>query len=103
MAKKYHLRYLSLFEQDLDSAVMYITYDLQNPAAANRLLDDVDTAIKKRLANPLGFKPYDSKRDRIHKYYRIPIRNYIVFYVVIDDVMEVRRFQYSKRNLIQLI
>ena len=31
--------------------------------------------------------------------YRIYVKNYMIFYVVIDDVMEVRRILYNKRNL----
>ncbi|GHV79520.1 hypothetical protein AGMMS49944_13110 [Spirochaetia bacterium] len=31
----------------------------------------------------------------MHKYYRIYVKNYTVFYVVIDDTMEVRRFMYT--------
>ena len=55
------------------------------------------------LNNPLAFKPYKSIRDRQNDYYRINVRNYAVFYVVIEDVMEVRRFVYSKRNLPEII
>jgi len=31
-------------------------------------------------------------------YYAIYIRNYVVFYTVMDDVMEVRRFVYNRQN-----
>ena len=53
----------------------------------------------KRLKNPFAFEPFRSGRERKHPYYRINIRNYAVFYVVIGDVMEVRRFVYARRNL----
>jgi len=98
-SKKYTLSYLPLFEQDLAAARDYIAFTLHNPIAAIRLVEDTDKAILKRLDNPLGFPPYHSARDRKQPYYRINIRNYSVFYVVIGDVMEVRRFVYSKRNL----
>ena len=58
--KKYRLRYLSLFEQDLVQAVSYITNVLQNPAAAEKLANDVETAILERLNNPLAFELYPS-------------------------------------------
>ncbi|MCM1488697.1 MAG: type II toxin-antitoxin system RelE/ParE family toxin, partial [Firmicutes bacterium] len=35
--------------------------------------------------------------------YRIYVGNYTVFYVVIGDVMEVRRFIYSRRNFDRLL
>ncbi len=99
MIGKYKLSYLPMFEEDLAAARDYIAYTLRNPIAALRLIEDTEAAILKRLDNPLGFEPYRSKIDRRHPYYRIHIRNFTVFYVVIEDVMEVRRFVYSKRNL----
>jgi plasmid stabilization system protein ParE len=103
MDKEYTLCYLPLFEQDLAEARDYIAFTLQNPEAALRLVKDTEAAILKRLNNPLAFKPYHSVRDRKQPYYRINIRNYSVFYVVIGNVMEVRRFVYSKRNLPEIV
>lgn len=103
MVKKYRLRYLPLFEQDMSGIADYISDDLQNPQAALRLIDDVDAAIRKRLTAPLIYAPYDSKKAREHVYYTIRVRNYTVFYVVIDDVMEVRRVIYSRRDLAELL
>jgi len=103
MDKKYTLSYLPQFEHDLAAARDYITFTLQNPDAALRLVEDAEKAILKRLENPLSFQPYPSKRGRKLPYYRITVRNFSVFYVVIDDVMEVRRFVYSKRNLPEIL
>lgn len=95
---KYQLRYLPLFEQDLIQTVRYITNMLKNPDAALRLVEDVQAAILERLDNPIAFEPYSSAQTREYPYYRIYIRNYVVYYVVIDDVMEVRRFIYGARD-----
>jgi len=92
-----------MFEQDLAEAREYIAFTLKNPTAALRLVADTERAILKRLSNPLGFEPHRSAKDRELPYYRINIRNYSVFYVVIGDVMEVRRFVYGKRNLPDII
>jgi len=101
--KKYSLRYLPLFEHDLATVRRYIERDLHNPGAALRLIVDTENAINKRLANPLSFEPLRSIKSRKHLYYPIYIRNYMVLYVVIGDVMEVRRFVYIKRDLTKLI
>ena len=103
MCKEYTLSYIPQFEHDLAAARDYITFTLQNPAAALRLIEDAEKAILKRLENPLSFQHYPSKRKRKHPYYRINVRNFAIFYVVIDDVMEVRRFVYSKRNLPEIL
>ncbi|MCC8028901.1 MAG: type II toxin-antitoxin system RelE/ParE family toxin [Lachnospiraceae bacterium] len=97
--KTYQLSYLPLFEQDLLETVDYISNVLQNEDAADRLIDDIDEAIMKRLDNPLAFEPYHSAKKRDQPYYRIYVRNYIVFYVVIGNVMEVRRLIYAARNI----
>jgi len=100
---EYSLQYLLLFEQDLAAVRHYIECILQNPHAALQLIEDTERAIYKRLANPISFEPVRSTRNRKHPYYSIYIRNYMVLYVVIDNVMEVRRFVYSKRDLTKLI
>lgn len=96
--KSYQLRYLPLFEQDLISAANYITNVLKNEGAALRLVDDIEAAILERLNNPISFEPYHSIKKRDYPYYRIYVRNYVVYYVVIGDVMEVRRLIYSGRD-----
>jgi hypothetical protein len=103
MDKKYALQYLPIFEEDLAAVRDYIAFALKNPAAAMRLLEDTDAAIMKRLDNPLGFEPYYSKKDRQNPYYRIYVRNYTVFYVVIGNIMEVRRFVFGRRDLSEII
>ena len=49
------------------------------------------------------YAPHTSSKTRKHPYYKINVGNYSTFYVVIDDVMEVRRILYSRRNIDQLI
>ena len=93
--KSYQLRYLPIFETDLLSTVNYITNVLKNDDAALRLVDDIESAILKRLENPLAFEPYRSAKMREYPYYRIYVRNYVVYYVVIGNVREVRRVIYK--------
>lgn len=101
--KKYTLRYLPLFKKDLLESIDYIAHKLQNPIAAENLINDIETAILERSENPLSFQPYRSLKDRDTVYYRINVRNYSVFYVVFDDVMEVRRLIYNRRDLSELL
>ena len=95
---KFHLVFLPLFEEDMNRAVDYISLTLGNPDAAARLADDVLNAIHERLRFPTSFEPWKSKRERDLVYYRIYVRTYTVFYVVHDNVMEVRRFVYTPSN-----
>lgn len=94
----YKLTFLPLFEEDLNEIVDYITHTLKNPTASHRLVDEIELAIMKRQNQPLAFAPYRSSVPRALLYYRINVRNFSVFYVVIGDTMEVRRILYSKRD-----
>ena len=95
--EKYKLRYLPLLEQDLIQTISYITNVLKNTDAAEKLVNDIEDAIQERLEYPLAFEPFPSKK-RDYPYYRIYVRNYVIYYVVIGDVMEVRRFLYGARD-----
>ena len=95
---KYKLVFLPTFEEDMNQAVDYIALTLNNPDAADRLLEDVLHAIHERLKCPEAFEPWKSEKVRDQVYYRIYVRRYTVFYVVYDDVMEVRRFLYTPSN-----
>ena len=99
MSKRtYKLKFLPLFEEDLNEIVDYITYRLKNPTAAERLVEDIENAIEERIPFAESFEQFHSTRERKYPYYRIQVRNFTIFYVVIGDTMEVRRIQHSRRN-----
>jgi len=105
---QYELRYLPLFYEDLEQKVIYISETLHNKKAANDLVDAVEIAILERLPIAEAFEPFCSIKERKYKYYRIYVKNFVIYYVVIDDVgskkiMEVRRLLYNKQNRKQLI
>lgn len=78
------LSFLPQFSEDLNQAVGYISNVLMNPAAAYNLIDDVETAINDRLDHsPEAFEQYPSKKQRLYPYYRIYVKDYTVYYVVI--------------------
>lgn len=99
MTNKYRLRYVEQFEIDLQQAALYIAKELCNRDAANKLIDDVEKAIHDRLAFAESFAPYLTSKKREDTYYSIKVRNYFVYYVVIDHkIMEVRRLLYKGQN-----
>ena len=100
---KYSLSYLPLFYNDLENHVMYIAKVLKNPDAASMLLDDVEKAIKERLPVAEVFEPFHSKKERKYPYYRIYVKNYTIYYVVIPQrdnrkIMEVRRILHNLQD-----
>ena len=63
------------------------------------MVDEVEKAIHERLSCAEAFEPYHSAKERQYPYYRISVRNYTVYYVVIGNVMEVRRILYSRWDM----
>ena len=66
--KNYKLQYLPIFYDDLVEKVSYIAENLQNPKAANDLLDKVEAAILERLPIAESFEAYHSSRERRYTY-----------------------------------
>ena len=98
---QYKLSYLPLFYiDDLEDAIEYIAFEKENMDAALRLLNSVDGAIMDRLPVAESFEQYPSLFEREYPYYRIYVDNFIVFYVVIDDEADVKRWR-SVRFLYQ--
>lgn len=100
MNKKYQTRYFPIFYSDLDKITLYIKKELNNIIAANKLLDEIEKEIEKRAYNPENYEKYILKGTT---YYRIYVKKYIVFYTVKDQIMEMRRILYGKRNFKKLI
>lgn len=99
----YELRYLPLFWDDLSVAVAYIADVLHAPKAAERLLDSVESAIMEHLENPESALIYKTAVNRADTYYWFGVGNYMIFYVVKGNVMEVRRFLYGARDLTRML
>ena len=100
---KYDLRYLPLFYEDLEEKVLYISNVLHSSKSAKELLDAVENAIIERLPFCESFERFQSKKARKYPYYRIYVKNFVIFYVVIDEghgkkTMEVRRLLYKKQE-----
>lgn len=103
MSDKFILRYLPKYEEDLNEIVDYISFKLHNSESALRLVDKIEKAIIDRLDCPLSFEPFQSLKKRRNPYYRIYVDNFIIYYVVIENIMEVRRILYNKRDAYQII
>lgn len=94
----YKIQYLPSFDQELNKIIYYITYNLQNPKAAEKLLDNINKSIIDRGIEPEGYEKYKSKRNRRYIWYRIYVQNYVIFYTVKSDTIEIAHILYNKRN-----
>lgn len=95
----YGIEYLPSFNEELSEILYYITYKLKNKKASERLLKNVEAAIINRSINPEAFEIYKSIKNRKHKWYRIYVGNFIIFYIVTNNTMIVAHILYSKRDI----
>ena len=94
--KKFKIHYLSIAENDIIEIIDYISKD--NPNAALRLIDKIDDRINELSNFPeIGKKPNDRRLQKLG--YRIlVIDNYLIFYVIKNEEIEIRRILHGKRK-----
>lgn len=98
MDKKYKLRYLKLALADLQDIVDYVSDELAAPDAAYQLLDKLDEAISRLETFPFSGPVARNMNGLKDEYRSLIVENYIVFYVVLDDIIEIRRVLHGKRK-----
>jgi addiction module RelE/StbE family toxin len=101
MSRAYEIRYLPAAQQDLLDIFEYISRD--NPEAAEALLAQFDRTLANLTAHPvIGATPKDKRLQRLG-YRMVVIGNYLAFYVVKKDVVQIRRVIHSSRNYQRLL
>lgn len=103
MGKKFKLRYLELAQSDLLDIVSYISNQLSAPQAATSLVDKFDRAISRLELYPFSGHPYVKKQKLEDEYRFLVVDHYLVFYAVDDNVVEIRRIIYGRRNYENLL
>jgi addiction module RelE/StbE family toxin len=97
------ISYLPSFQQDLSAIVDYITFTLEAPRSALNLLDELEKSISDLKIFPLAHRLYRPIKPIPTEYRMLTVKSYLVFYVVLEDTIEIHRIIYKKRNLSQLI
>lgn len=104
LEREYKLLVLPLAEAALTEIVKYISHQLQNPACAIHVMNRIRDAIYERSKAPESIQRYESAKNRSDIYYRINVgKSYSVFYIVKNNVMEIRRILYSARDIESLL
>ena len=97
------IEYTETFKREIEEVFKYIVYELKNNIAAEHLLQLIEREIIKRSYNPLIYQSFKLKNKGKYTWYRINVNNYSIFYTVENNVMTIRRFIYSKRDLTNLL
>jgi len=103
MPGKYKIQFMPLAIQDISEITDYISDVLGAPQAAYDLLIKIDEAAKILEQFPFAFPIYKDPAF-VQSGYRIRnVGNYLLFYVIIGNLVEIRRVIYAKRNLPELL
>jgi plasmid stabilization system protein ParE len=100
---EYTITYLSIAENDLLEIVAYISETLEAPKAALNFIDELGKKIEKLKINPYSYRLYKPSKPIDTEYRLLRVKNYLVFYVVIETTVEIHRVIYSKRDLSRII
>ncbi|KAB3530931.1 type II toxin-antitoxin system RelE/ParE family toxin [Alkaliphilus pronyensis] len=96
MKKKYRIEYLPIAEKDLLEVLEYIQND--NLSAAISFIDELDSSISKLENFPfIGHNTKDTRLQYLN-YRALVVQYYLIFYVVTEDVIEIRRILHGKRK-----
>lgn len=99
----YKIRYLPIAQKDLLDITVYILENLKSPKAAMDFIDTLDKSILRLKLYPYSCKLYQPQEPLETEYRFLPVKNYLVFFVVIENIVEIHRVVYAKMNLEKLI
>ena len=96
----YKIEYLPTARRQLRDAALYIATELNNPDAADRLMDDVDERVKSLQEMPYRYAIYPALYAMKHEIRFVPIKRYLLFYVVKEQekTVEIWRFLHQLQN-----
>ena len=101
----YSLQYLPVARRDMLEIVRYISMDLQNPNAADRLAMNLIEAAEGVCVFPYAAPAYQPIRPLKHEYRKLVVQNYRMLYWVDEEkkLVTVARVVYAKRNYDRLL
>ncbi len=101
--KKYNIEYSKEAKEDLIRIKQYIKYNLQEPETANKLISKIRMSIKTLKDIPEIQAIIDDDIIRKLEIRKLIVDNYIVFYRIKNDSIEIVRIMYGRRNWINLL
>ena len=101
--KSYTIEYSKEAKQDLIDIKKYIKYNLQEPNTAQKLITKIRNQINSLKSNPEIYAIIDDDIIKKLEIRKLIVDNYIVFYRMKNNDIEIVRIMYGRRNWIDLL
>lgn len=101
--EKYNIEYSKESKEDLVGIKQYIKYNLQEPETAQKLISKIRKEINDLKHNPKIYGVIDDDLIKKLEIRKMIVDNYIVFYRIKNDNIEIVRVMYARRNWIHLL
>lgn len=95
---QYQLKIFPLAQLDMEQIFDYISVELCNPTAAIRLINDFEKAFKNVCAFPESCPYINNEYVKDKSLRKLIVNNYIAFYRIKDNDIQVIRVLYGMRN-----
>jgi plasmid stabilization system protein ParE len=99
----YKLKFSNYIYEDIESSINYIKYNLQNPIAAQRLKNEIKKTYKKIRGNPFIYPAVPVEDLALKGYQFTMVKNYMLFFKVIEKHINIVRFLYGPRDWINIL
>lgn len=101
MAKKYEVIITPSAQKDLTEIKSYLTNVLKT--SSNSIFEKILEQVKILKVHPFTYKVHQDPLLKLVGYRIIPIDNYLMFYVIKSNIVQIHRVLYAKRNYLQLL
>ena len=101
--RKYNIEYSKESKQDLIGIKQYIKYNLQEPEIAQKLITKIRIQIDSLKYSPEVYAIIDDDIIKKLEIRKLIVDNYIVFFRVKNDSIQIVRIMYGRRNWINLL
>ncbi len=99
----HRIRYLPIAQKDLQDIILYFLDNLKSPKAAMDFIQTFDKSILRLKQYPCSCRLYQPQKPLEFEYRFLPVKNYLVFYIVTENIIEIHRIIYAKMNLKKII
>ena len=90
--------YLPTGLTDLSEAIEYLNRIFDAPQAANHLVAALDEVIQNISQFPYSHQLYYTNRPLKNEIRKVPVKNFVLYYAVFEDHIEILRFLHGRRN-----